>query len=67
MCNNAVQYITANHDLSNKHIVELTSLGKFKLAIISCVKVEYVTELLYWITLHCIGVLNKVPRECVYI
>ncbi len=45
--NNAVQYnTTTNYDLSNKHTVELTTLGKFEqLAIICFVKVVYVVGL----------------------
>lgn len=49
---------TTNYVFHNKHRVEVTPLWNFyqKLAIISFVKVEFVTDLLNWIALNSIGV-----------
>ncbi len=53
---NALQYNnTAHYDLNNKHQVELylsDSVNKNR-KIISFVKVEFMAELLCWITLDC--------------
>lgn len=59
---NTIQYhaLKYDYDLNNDPKVELLPRSW---KCISFVKVEFVAELLYWISLHCIVVPNEVASE----